>query len=75
MLPYSDYLKDIHYEAKPVKRDTIILHHREFGESITPLDSIIEDVFWRTPFYKRPKAKITHALSRLKSSVKTIISS
>jgi len=74
MLPYSDYLKDIHYEAKPVKRNTIILHHREFGESITPLDSIIEDVFWRTPFYKRPKAKITHALSQLKSSVKTIIS-
>lgn len=74
MLPYSDYLKDIHYEAKPVKRNTIILHHREFGETITPLERIIEDVFWRTPFYKRPKAKISHALSQLKSSIKTIIS-
>jgi len=74
MLPYSDYLKDIHYEAKPVKRNTIILHHREFGETITPLERIIEDVFWRTPFYKRPKAKITHAISQLKSTIKTIVS-
>jgi hypothetical protein len=73
MLPYSDYLKDINYEAKPVKSNTIILHHREFGESITPLESIIEDVFWRTPFYKKPRAKITLGLSQLQSSIKSII--
>jgi hypothetical protein len=55
MLPYSDYLKDIHYEAKPIKRNTIILHHREFGENITSLNSIYHSVFVKTPFVEKPK--------------------
>ena len=55
MLPYSDYLKDIHYEAKPVKRNTIILHHREFGTSIVPLNDIYYRVFFKTPFVDRPR--------------------
>lgn len=56
MLPYSDYLKDIHYEAKPVKRNTIILHHREFGESIAPLSDIYYRVFFKTPFVDKPRS-------------------
>jgi len=56
MLPYSDYLKDIHYQAKPVKRNTIILHHREFGESITPLSDIYYRVFFKTPFVDKPRS-------------------
>ena len=72
--PYADSLRDIHYKNTRIDRSTVLLHHREFGETITPLERIIEDVFWRTPFYTRPKAKITHALSQLKSTIKTIIS-
>jgi hypothetical protein len=56
MLPYSDYLKDIHYQAKPVKRNTIILHHREFGESITPLSDIYYRLFFKVPFVDRPRS-------------------
>jgi hypothetical protein len=56
MQPYSDYLKDIHYQAKPVKRNTIILHHREFGESITPLSEIYYRVFFKTPFVDNPRS-------------------
>jgi hypothetical protein len=56
MLPYSDYLKDIHYPAKPVKRNTIILHHREFSESITPLSDIYYRVFFKIPFVDKPRS-------------------
>jgi hypothetical protein len=56
MQPYSDYLKDIHYQAKPVKRNTIILHHREFGESITPLSEIYYRVFFKTPLVDNPRS-------------------
>lgn len=71
--PYADSLRDIHYKKTRIDLSTVLLHHREFGETITPLEKIIEDVFWRTPFYKTPKAKISQALSKLKSSAKTII--
>jgi len=71
--PYADSLRDIHYKKTRIDRSTVLLHHREFGETITPLERIIKDVFWTTPFYKAPKAKITHALRKLKSSIKTII--
>ena len=58
MLPYSDYLKDIHYKAKPVKRNTIILHHREFNENITPLNDIYYQVFFKTPFIEKPRSYV-----------------
>jgi hypothetical protein len=56
MQPYSDFLKDIHYQAKPVTRNTIILHHREFSESITPLSEIYYRVFFKTPFVDNPRS-------------------
>ena len=56
MLPYSDYLKDIHYKAKPIKRNTIILHHREFNENIKSLNDIYSQVFFKTPFIEIPKS-------------------
>jgi hypothetical protein len=58
MLPYSDYLKDIHYKAKPIKRNTIILHHREFSESITSLKDIYYQVFFKTPFIEMPRSYV-----------------
>ena len=66
MMPYSDYLKDIHYEAKPVNRNTIILHHREFGESITPLDDIYYRVFIKDPFIVKPLAYLRKLGRRIK---------
>ena len=59
MLPYSDYLKDIHYAAKPIKRNTIILHHREFAETITPLDDIYYHVFFKLPFIDKPRSNLS----------------
>jgi len=67
MLPYSDYLKDIHYEAKPIKRNTIILHHREFTENITSLNSIYHSVFIKTPFIERPKAYLKKLVRKAKN--------
>jgi hypothetical protein len=54
MLPCSDYLKDVHYKAKPIKRNTIILHHREFSENITSLKDIYYQVFLRLHLSKFP---------------------
>jgi len=71
MKPYADELRDIHYSANPVRRNTSILHHREFGEQITPLDEIIFNVYWRTPFYETPKAMISKLFTNLKYSAKT----
>jgi hypothetical protein len=70
MQPYSDYLKDIHYQEKPVKRNTIILHHREFGESITPLSDIYYRVFFKTPFVDKPRSFL-RKLRRVASGFKT----
>jgi len=62
MLPYSDYLKDIHYEAKPVKRNTIILHHREFGKSIASLNEIHWRIFVKMPLIDKPRAMLRRLL-------------
>ena len=70
MKPYADELRDIHYSANPVKSNTSILHHREFGDQITSLDEIIFNVYWRTPFYETPRAMIFKLFTNFKSSAK-----
>ena len=50
--PYADELRDIHYPARPVASNTCILHHREFGEQITPLNQIYRRVFFEDPYLK-----------------------
>jgi len=67
MLPYSDYLKDVHYKAKPIKRNTIILHHREFSENITPLKDIYYQVFFKTPFIEIPRSYLRKLFRHAKS--------
>jgi hypothetical protein len=67
MQPYADELRDIHYKVKPIKNNTVILHHREFGESITPLNEIYHKVFFRVPFVETPLAKLRSLRSRLRS--------
>lgn len=59
MLPYADDLRDVHYPARPVNRNTSILHHREFGESITPLSQIHRRVFIDT-YLSPPLRSIRH---------------
>jgi hypothetical protein len=66
MQPYSDYLKDIHYEARPVKRNTIILHHREFTENITSLNDIYYHIFIKIPFIEKPRSYVRKALRLFK---------
>lgn len=66
MTPYADALRDIHYPDTPINRHTAILHHREFGETITPLDAIYYHVFVRLPFIARPRDTALRALRKLK---------
>jgi len=74
MIPYSDHLKDIHHQAKPVKRNTIILHHREFQDDITPLSQIYYRVFIDTPFLEKPRSVARKAWhqTRIKKLLKSI---
>ena len=64
MKPYADELRDIHFKEKPIKANTAILHHREFGTSITPLDQIYHNVFFRIPFIETPMRKLRSLKSR-----------
>lgn len=63
MSPYGDFLRDIHYPKRPIQRNTAILHYREFTESITPLNTILHQVFFRSPFIDTPRRKL-HAAGR-----------
>lgn len=73
LLPYATNLRDIHYKTTPIDRNTVLLHHREFGDKITPLERIVFHAFWREPFYERPRAKFSKVLNQVKSSTKAII--
>jgi hypothetical protein len=68
MLPYADSLRDIHYKGTLVNRHTILLHHREFGEEITPLDAIYYRIFIQEPYFQRPRQKLRQLLRRLKGA-------
>jgi hypothetical protein len=72
MKPYADHLRDIHYKQKPVKRNTAILHHREFGTEITPLEKIKYRVLVHQPFIETPKRTIKQVLHGLKRSIKSL---
>lgn len=50
MTPYADLLRDIHFKGTKINRQTVILHHREFGEAITSLDQIYHHVFVDLPW-------------------------
>lgn len=65
MRPYSDFLRDIHYPQRPIRRNTVILHHREFRETVTPLNTILYRVFFQEPFLLAPGRKAHAALRRL----------
>ncbi len=69
MPPYAETLRDIHFKGTSVDRHTILLHHREFGEEITPLDQIYYRVFIEQPFLERPKQKLRQTLRRVKSAL------
>lgn len=66
MPPYADNLRDVHYKGTRINRQTIFLHHREFGEEITPLDQIYYRVFIEQPYLERPKQKLRKVLRKVK---------
>lgn len=66
MTPYCDALRDVHYKENPINRHTSILHHREFGNQITPLDQIYFEVFFRGPFWNTPRQYASRVLRALK---------
>lgn len=67
MTPYADELRDIHYKQKPVKHNTVILHHREFGGEITPLNQIYFRTFIHEPFIGRPRKKLADLFMAIKA--------
>lgn len=66
MTPYADSLRDIHYNGTAINGHTIILHHREFGEDITPLNDIYYHVFVRLPFIQPVRQTVYKVLRKLK---------
>lgn len=72
MTPYADELRDVHYISKPVKDNTVILHHREFGSKITPLNQIYYRTFFHEPFIGRPRIKLAELLRTIKKKTNAI---
>lgn len=66
LTPYADFLRDVHFKANPVNRNTSILHCREFGESVTPLAEIQYNVFFREPWLTTPYKKLRRVLRSLR---------
>lgn len=69
MPPYADSLRDVHYKETAVNRRTILLHHREFGEEITPLDQIYYRVFFEQPFLAPPRQALRKVLRKVKNTL------
>ncbi|MCS5690414.1 hypothetical protein NZK33_00250 [Cyanobium sp. FGCU-6] len=67
MSPYADYLRDIHYEAKPIDFSTSILHHREFGDRIATLDEIYYSIFFYKPFLRGPLSLVRKVAGKMRS--------
>ena len=66
MTPYSDLLRDIHYNGTKINRQTAILHHREFGDEITFLDDIYHHVFFRMPLIEPLQKNVYKVARKLK---------
>jgi hypothetical protein len=73
--PYADNLRDVHFKENQVNKHTILLHHREFGESITSVDEIYYNVFIDQVYFEKPREKAKHLLRKLKKFVKMSFSS
>lgn len=69
MTPYADLLRDIHFSGTTINRQTVILHHREFGEKITSLDDIYYHVFFRIP-YLQPLLSLRDHVTKVGSKIK-----
>ncbi|MCP9918583.1 hypothetical protein KBZ12_03655 [Cyanobium sp. Cruz CV13-4-11] len=57
MRPNEDSLRDIHHKERAIERETILLHHREFKEEITPLNAIYRKVFFTMPYLDPLRSK------------------
>ena len=72
MTPYADALRDIHYKETTINRNTAILHHREFGSTITPLDEIYYNVLFKRPFIEAPREYVRKILSKVKRLTRSL---
>jgi hypothetical protein len=54
MVACSDGLRDVLYRQTPINRGTMVLHHREFGEQIKPLNTIYLEALFKEPFVRAP---------------------
>lgn len=73
MTPYADFLRDIHYKETSINRHTSILHHREFGESITSLDEIYRNIFIRMPLIDSPRQAVYRQLRKFKRRLRPLV--
>ena len=72
MSPFADGLRDILFKGTAVDKNTIILHHREFGDKITPLNRIYFKVFVMMPFIERPLEMVRSFLRSVRSKFKNL---
>lgn len=67
MTPYADLLRDIHFNGTKINRQTVVLHHREFGDEITSLDDIYYHVFFWLPWIQPLRDNVYRMGRRVKS--------
>jgi hypothetical protein len=68
--PYAENLRDIHFKANQINKNTILLHHREFGEIITPINKIYYNIFIDQVYLEKPREKIKKLIRKLKKTLK-----
>jgi hypothetical protein len=67
MHPNCDALRDYLYKEKPVDRNTLILHHREFSDTIKSLDVIHRELFFQQPILRVPSRLLLNGARKLRA--------
>jgi hypothetical protein len=70
MAACSDGLRDVLCQKAHVDRGTMVLHHREFGDEIKPLNAIYREVFIAQPFVRTPYLRLRMIARRLKALIR-----
>lgn len=69
--PYADNLRDVHFKGNQINKHTILLHHREFGETITPINKIYYNVFIDQPYLEKPREQMKKIIRKLKKLLRS----
>jgi hypothetical protein len=70
MVACSDGLRDVLCQKASVGQGTMVLHHREFGEQIKPLNAIYREVFFTEPFVRAPRRRLRRLVQKTKELIR-----